>query len=142
MTALIPVAFAFAALTPAEPAQLTAELLAGLPERKAVLNAHGKTQACEGPALVDVLARLGLPQGEKLRGAALAQTIVVRAKDGYEVAFSLGELDPLLGNAPVIVATRCDGQAIAPGEGPFRLIAASDKRPARSVRMASSIRLK
>ena len=142
MTALISVALAFAVLTPSEPAPLSAELLAGLPAHKAVLNAHGKTQSCAGPALVDVLVRLGLPQGEKLRGTALTQTVVVRAGDGYEVAFSLCELDPGQGNAPVNMATHGDGQAISPADGPFRVIVANDKRPVRAVRMATSIRLK
>ena len=131
-----------AALVPGEPVQIDAALLAGLPEAKATLEAHGKKQVCEGPKLASVLGRLGVPQGEKLRGPALAQVIIVRAKDGYEVAFSLGELDPGMGNSTAIIATRCDGQPLAIGEGPFRLIVPGEKRPARSERMASSIKLK
>ena len=131
-----------ATLVPGEPVQIDGALLAGLPEAKATLEAHGKKQVCEGPKLASVLGRLGVPQGEKLRGPALAQVIIVRAHDGYEVAFSLGELDPMLGNSQAIIATTCDGHALAMGEGPYRLIVPGEQRPARSVRMASSVKLK
>ena len=40
----------------------------------------------------------------------------------------------MLGNAPVIVADRCDGAALTDANGPVRLVAAGDKRGARSVR--------
>jgi hypothetical protein len=131
-----------AALSTGETAQINDALLAGLPVKQVVLEAHGKKQSCEGPSLASVVARLGVPQGEKLRGPALAQAVVLRAKDGYEVAFSLGEIDPAMGNSPAIIAVRCDGQPLIMGEGPYRLIVPGEKRPARSAKMVTSIRIK
>lgn len=136
------VAMLAAALTPGTSVTVDEALLAGLPPVEANITVHGKALACSGPTLLSLLARLGLPQGENLRGAALSQVVVVRARDGYEVAFSLGELDLTLGAQPAIVATRCNGAALEAGDGPFRLILPADKRPARSVRMVTGISLK
>ena len=131
-----------AALVPGQSVPIDAALLAGLPVSSVSFEDHGKKSLCEGPSLAAVLGKLGAPSGEKLRGPLLALTVTVRAKDGYEVAFSLGELDASLGGETVIIATRCDGQDLAPGIGPYRVVVPGDKRPARAVRMAASITLK
>lgn len=129
-------ALAVAALGVAVP--VDAKLLVDLPEADATLSAHGQTQVCRGPTLAAVLAKHGQPQGESLRGPALARGVLVLARDGYRVLFSLGELDPMLGAAPAILATRCDDKPIAGKDGPLRLIVPQDKRPARSVRQVES----
>ncbi len=121
---------------PIEPA-----LLEGLPTREVTLTHHGETQVCTGPLLVDVLARLGAPSKGDVRGPALLMAVVVEARDGYRVAFTLGELDPLLGKAPVVLADRCNGAMLGEGDGPFRLAIEGDQRGARSVRQAVSLRL-
>ncbi len=65
----------------------------------------------------------------------------LRARDGYVVLLSLGELDATLGGEPAIIATRCDGKATDTKDGLYRLIMPSDKRPARAVRQLESIQL-
>lgn len=69
-----------------------------------------------------------------MRGKLLSTIVVATGRDGYRAVFTVGELDHMLGNAPVIVADRCDGATSADADGPVRLVAAGDKRGARSVR--------
>ena len=121
---------------PIEPA-----LIEGLPTREVTLTHHGEQQVCTGPLLADVLARLGAPSKGEIRGAALLTAVVVEARDGYRVAFTLGELDPLLGKAEVVLTNRCNGAALAETGGPFRLAAAGDTRGARSVRQVAALQL-
>lgn len=129
-------ALALGIAVPVEPA-----LVEGLPTRTVTITHHGETQACTGPLLADVLARLGAPAGAQLRGPALLMAVVVEARDGYRVAFTLGELDPLLGKGEVVLADRCNGTALGEADGPFRLAAAGDQRGARSVRQVASLRI-
>lgn len=121
---------------PVEPA-----LIAGLPTREVRIMFHGEEQVCNGPLLTDVLAKLGAPSGGDVRGKALLLAVVVEARDGYRVAFTLGELDPLLGKAEVVLADRCNGALLSAEDGPFRLAVAGDTRGARSVRQVVSLRL-
>ena len=41
-------------------------------------------------------------------GAQLGRRVEVVARDGYRVTFSLGELDPSLGNTQVFLVDQCD----------------------------------
>lgn len=111
----------------------TAEL-ASLPHVAAKRQDHGKLVECEGVPVIELLRRAGLPSGEALRGLALTTIVIASARDGYKVAFSLGELDGSLGDAGAVVADRCGGQVLQPEMGPLRLILPKDQRPARSVR--------
>lgn len=113
--------------------------IAALPRETVILDVHGRHSSCDGPRLIDWLAAAGLPVGEKVRGAALASVVTAEAADGYKVAFGLGELDRSLGDARVVVADRCDGKPLDAATGPFRLIAAGDRRPARSARQVVRI---
>jgi hypothetical protein len=63
----------------------------------------------------------------------------VEAEDGYRVVFSLAELDPGFLDAEVLVADTIDGAPLGPKQGPFKLVAPHEKRPARWVRMLRSI---
>ena len=108
--------------------------LAALPQAEASTVLHGTKVSCTGPWLADLLARAGVPAGEAVRGPAFTLAVIATAADGYRVAFTVGELDPKLGHAPVLVATRCNGTAIGSDDGPVRLIAAGEARGARSVR--------
>src|SRR5215468_7849497 len=73
---------------------LTAADLAAMPRAKAVTDNNGIQTVYEGVWLSDVLKKAGVPLGPGLRGAALAGYILASASDGYEVVFSIGELDP------------------------------------------------
>ena len=104
------------------------------------VNPHdNKTETYEGVLLEELLKRAGVAQGEKLRGALMATYVIAEAEDGYRVVFSLAELDSGILDSDVIVADTMNGESLAPKQGPFRLVAPHEKRPARWVRMLKSI---
>jgi hypothetical protein len=105
-----------------------------------VVNPHDKkTETYEGVLLEELLNRAGVAQGEKLRGALMATYVLAEAEDGYRVVFSLAELDSGILESDIIVADTLDGGPLAVKQGPFRLVAPHEKRPARWVRMLNSI---
>jgi len=105
-------------------------------------NAHDKkTATYSGVPLRELLKDAGVPSGESLRGKAFSTVIVVSATDGYQVSFSIAELDESVGNLQVLVADNEDGKPLVQGAGPLRLVVPSDKRPARWVRMVKAIRI-
>jgi DMSO/TMAO reductase YedYZ molybdopterin-dependent catalytic subunit len=123
------------------PLVLTVADLKKMPRKTlSVANPHDKkTEVFEGVALEYLLGQAGVPQAEKLRGAALATYVVAEGADGYRVIFSLAELDSAMLDSDVIVADTMDGAPLAANEGPFRIVAPHEKRPARWVRMLKSI---
>jgi hypothetical protein len=121
--------------------KLDSALIARLPQVTAQGEAHGRKLSCEGVALHEFLRASGAMPAEPLRGAALARVVVVRARDGYRAVFSLAELDPSLGNRQVVLTRRCDGADLPAEDGPWRLIAPGESRPARWVRQVESIRV-
>ena len=123
------------------PLVLTVADLKNMPRKKlTVVNPHNKkTEVYEGILLEDLLHKAGVTQGENLRGAAMATYVLAEAIDGYRVVFSLAELDSGILESEVIVADTLDGAALGGKEGPFKLVAPHEKRPARWVRMLKSI---
>ena len=105
-----------------------------------VVNPHDKKrETYEGVLLEELLRRAGVPQGEQLRGSSMATYIIAEAEDGYRVVFSLAELDSGILESEVIVADTMDSAPLAAKQGPFRLVAPHEKRPARWVRMLKSL---
>jgi DMSO/TMAO reductase YedYZ molybdopterin-dependent catalytic subunit len=105
-----------------------------------VVNPHDKkTETYEGVLLEELLQRAGVPHGEQLRGPSTATYVIAEGQDGYRVVFSLAELDSGILESEVIVADTMDGAPLAAQQGPFRLVAPHEKRPARWVRMLKSI---
>lgn len=105
-----------------------------------VVNPHNKkTEVYEGVLLEELLRKAGVAQGEHLRGPAMASYVVAEAEDGYRVVFSLAELDSGILDSEVIVADTMDGANLAEKEGPFKIVAPHEKRPARWVRMLKSV---
>jgi DMSO/TMAO reductase YedYZ molybdopterin-dependent catalytic subunit len=124
----------------ATPLALTAADLAKMPRETAALGEmDGSKVSYEGVPLTEILKKAGVPFGKEMRGKALAGYLLVEARDGYQVVFSMGELDAGLAGARVIVADRRDGQPLPAREGPIRLVVETDKRPARSVRMVERL---
>jgi DMSO/TMAO reductase YedYZ molybdopterin-dependent catalytic subunit len=123
------------------PLFLTVADLKNMPRRKlSVVNPHDKkTEDYEGVLLEELLRKAGVPQGENLRGASMATYVLAEAADGYRVVFSLAELDSGILDSDVIVADTMDGAPLGANQGPFRLVAPHEKRPARWVRMLKSI---
>lgn len=122
------------------PLTLTAADLAAMPRQTVTVEEDdGSKVSYEGVLLRDVLAKAGAPAGNKLRGKALATYIVAKAKDGYQVVFTPGEIDASFGNTTIIIADKRDGKPLFGYQGPFRLTIPGDKAGARSVRMLESI---
>jgi len=123
------------------PLVLTVADLKNMPRRKlSVVNPHDKkTENYEGVFLEELLRKAGVPQGENLRGSSMATYVLVEAADGYRVVFSLAELDSGILDSDVMVADTMDGAPLGANQGPFRLVAPREKRPARWVRMLKSI---
>jgi len=71
----------------------------------------------------------------------LTTYVLAEAQDGYQVVFSLGEVDPALGDTPILVADKANGKALFGENGAFRIVIPRDKRGARSVRMLTKIEL-
>jgi hypothetical protein len=124
-----------------EKLQLSAADIAALPHQAVTLQLEGKTEACDGVPLSQILAKVGAPQGKALRGPEMADVVVVGAADGYRVALALAETDPVMRGDKVFLADRCGGAAMTAPEGPFRLVVLGDGRPARSARQVTSITL-
>lgn len=106
-----------------------------------VKDRDGKEHQYSGVALIEILEKAGVTTGSKLRGENLAKYVLITAADGYEVIYSLAEIDPEFTDRVILLATSKDGQPLAIGEGPFRIIAPSEKKPARWIREVRTIRI-
>ena len=122
-----------------QPLTLTAADLAAMPRAKAVTDNNGIQTTYEGVWLSDVLKKAGVPLGPGLRGAPLAGYILASASDGYEVVFSIGELDPDMTSGQYLLADTANGKPMFGENGAFRLVIPTDKRGARSVRLLTKI---
>lgn len=115
--------------------RLTVEDLRGLPTvRREVtfLTDRGEQKATYvGVLLWAVVERAGIDDPAKKWGD-LHHVMAVTAKDGYLVMFSLGEIDPNFGNAPIMIAYERNGQPIEGGG--LRLVVPGDTHRARDVR--------
>ena len=122
-----------------QPLTLTAADLAAMPRAKAVTDNNGVQTTYEGVWLSDVLKKAGVPLGHGLRGGALAGYVLASASDGYQVVFSIGELDPDMTDSQFLLADTANGKPLFGENGAFRLVIPKDKRGARSVRLLSKI---
>jgi DMSO/TMAO reductase YedYZ molybdopterin-dependent catalytic subunit len=122
-----------------QPLTLTAADLAGMPRATAVTDNNGIQTKYEGVWLSEILKKAGVPLGAGMRGAALATYVVASASDGYQVLFSLGELDPDITDGQVLLADKANDKPLFGENGAFRLVIPKDKRGARSVRLLSKL---
>ncbi|WP_229209476.1 molybdopterin-dependent oxidoreductase [Dyadobacter koreensis] len=100
-----------------------------------------KEHEFSGVALIEILENAGVTTGSNLRGENLAKYVLISAADGYEVLYALAEIDPEFTDQVILLATKKDGQPLANGEGPFRIITPNDKKPARWIREVRSIKV-
>jgi len=123
------------------PLDLTAADLKAMPRKTLrVDNPHSKkTEVYEGVLVEDLLQKAGVPQGEQLRGPAMATYVLADAADNYRVVFSLAEFDSSFQDSEIIVADTLDGAPLPAALGPFRLVVPHEKRPARWVEMLRSL---
>ena len=124
------------------PLKLTLAELESMPAQTvSVKDPDGSTASYKGVLLHAVLARAGIPEGQSLRGLAMQLCVLVKATDGYKVAFSLAELDPLFGTENVLLAYRRDGKELDVKSGPLRLVVPSDKHQGRWVREVTGLEI-
>ena len=114
-------------------AEWTPATLASLPHKTiTVFNEHAKiNQTYTGVPLIDLLTRLGVP--DKPHGKDLRLYLVAEGSDGYKAVYSVAEVNPDVHDATVIVADALEGKPLA-DDGPLKLVATGEKRPARWVR--------
>ena len=113
--------------------------LKALPRTRVEVKEDGRTLAYEGVLVGEILKRAGAPLGTELRGDAIASYVVASATDGYQVVFSLAELDPAFTSNDIIVADTIDGKPLFAYQGPLRIVAPKDSRAARSIRMLEKL---
>jgi hypothetical protein len=124
----------------AKSAAWTVAQLASLPHTTVTVhNEHTNAdETYSGVPLIALLTPLGV--SDKPRGKDLRLYVVVEGSDMYEVVYSIGEITPDVSNATVIVADAENGKPIA-ADGPLKIIATGEKRPARWVRNLVAIRV-
>jgi hypothetical protein len=121
-------------------AEWTPATLAGLPHTTVkVYNEHAKAkQTYSGVPLIDLLTKLGVP--DQPRGKQFRIYLVAVGSDGYEVVYALGEVAPEVSEKTVIVADSEDGKPLG-DDGPLKMVATGEKRPARWVRNLVAVRV-
>ena len=115
------------------PLTLTAADLAAMPRTTAsAKDKQGVLHTFSGVAIADILNKAGVTTGRQLKGENLAKYLLVTCADGYQVVFSLAELDSSFTDRVVILADQMEGKPLPAGTGPFRMIVPGEKKPARN----------
>jgi DMSO/TMAO reductase YedYZ molybdopterin-dependent catalytic subunit len=116
-----------------KPLTLTASDLAAMPRATAsAKDKQGVLHTFSGVALSTIFEQAGVSTGRQLRGENLAKYLLVTCADGYQVVFSLAELDSSFTDRVVILADQIEGKPLPASTGPFRLIVPGEKKPARN----------
>jgi hypothetical protein len=120
---------------------VTSADLNAMTRREVTANAHHVSGQFAGVSMAEVLRLVGAPQGDSLRGPALATYVIIEGADGYRALFALAEFDAGFTDRIALLADRKDGAALTAKDGPFQLIVPGEKRPARWVRQVRRIRV-
>jgi DMSO/TMAO reductase YedYZ molybdopterin-dependent catalytic subunit len=125
-----------------EPLKLSLADLKAMPLVKVrATDRDGHAAEYEGVSLGEILRRAGAPEGDALRGEALRLCVLVKAADGYQVAFSLAELDPNFTDKQVVLVFRKDGKELDAETGPLRIVVPDEKRHGRWVRQVTGLEI-
>lgn len=118
----------------AHPMELSLSDLSKMSRKEAVLkDKEGHSHIFTGVPIMEILDKAGVPSGKALHGAEnFSKYVLIKCSDGYQVLFSLAELDASIQDKNVIVADTADGKPLLPEKGPLRIIAEGEKKPARS----------
>ena len=123
------------------PHSVTAEEFAKAPHSTITFTRRGETHSFEGVEMLELFRLVGGPWGETLTGKDLRDVALAISGDGYEVAYSIGEIDPGTAHGHVIVADKEDGKPLGARAGPYQVVVEADDRPARSARMVETLKL-
>ena len=116
-----------------DPLELSLTDRSKMPRKEASLkDKDGSIHKYTGVSVQDILAKAGAPSGKALHGENISKYLLAKCTDGYQVLFSLAELDASIAGKNVIVADTVDGKPLPESKGPLRLIAEGEKKPARS----------
>ncbi|AYZ11654.1 molybdopterin-binding protein [Chryseobacterium arthrosphaerae] len=116
-----------------DPLELSLIDLSEMSRKEASLkDKDGSIHKYTGVSVQDILAKAGAPSGKALHGENISKYLLAKCTDGYQVLFSLAELDASIADKNVIVADTVDGKPLPESKGPLRLIAEGEKKPARS----------
>ncbi|OCA73499.1 molybdopterin-dependent oxidoreductase [Chryseobacterium arthrosphaerae] len=116
-----------------DPLELSLTDLSEMPRKEASLkDKDGSIHKYTGVSVQDILAKAGAPSGKALHGENISKYLLAKCTDGYQVLFSLAELDASIADKNVIVADTVDGKPLPESKGPLRLIAEGEKKTARS----------
>lgn len=122
-----------------QPVMLTPGTLATMPmhEQDISFESHGGEKGhYKGVLLWDILTANSVVEDDIK--SSLRNTVLVVARDGHQVAFSIGDLAPDFGNDPVMLAVQQDGKALDQG---LRVVVPGDRRGARNIRDVTRIEL-
>jgi hypothetical protein len=119
--------------------RLAADDLANRPRATVRIGGSAKETVYEGVWLHEVLKKAGVPLGGDLRGKALTSYVLAEAQDGYQVVFSLAELDPTFIDSEILLADTANGQPLSGAQGRFRLVAPKEKHGSRSVHLLTKL---
>jgi DMSO/TMAO reductase YedYZ molybdopterin-dependent catalytic subunit len=95
-----------------------------------------------GVPLSHVLKSFGLPEDDAEHESLLRLYIVLTARDGYQVVVTYSEIDPYLGNEPMLLAWEQDGQPIQADHGPVQLVVPGDLFVSRYIWDISTIEVR
>jgi hypothetical protein len=123
-------------------ATLSASDLSKLPQQTVKVPDHETPASFEGVLLTDVLAKVGLPLGEKFHNSGASYYVVVEGQDGYRAVFAWAEVDSTFMDKSVYVVTSRDGKPLSGNDGPFELVVPGEKRSARWVRQVTAVRIR
>ncbi len=111
-----------------------------LPRTEVKAMARDKTERTySGVALSEILKLIPAPAAETLRGPELAKVVLITATDGYQVSFSLAELDASFRKQNIILADVVDGKPLSEFEGKRMLVCGDELRHSRWIRQISAI---
>lgn len=119
----------------------SAEQLAAMPHVTLEARDHDTPAQFQGIPLATILEKAGVKFDAKQHVPPVSEVLVVEAADGYKAAYAIGEIDPSIASTQIILADKHDGKAIDDKQGPLRVIVPTDKRGARWVRQATTLRV-
>jgi molybdate transport system substrate-binding protein len=120
------------------PMQLTADVLQTLPAEAVDVSFQGpngqESHHFVGTRLAGVISQAGLKLNTSHKNDQLRKYLVFTGNDGYEIIIGWAEIDPNLGNAPILLAWEQDGKQLSDDKsaGPLRLVVPNDKFGARN----------
>lgn len=120
---------------------LAAAQIAALPHVSVNVKDHDTPAQFDGVPLSAVLKLAGVEMGAQMKGPQLTQALLVGAADGYKVLFALAEVDPNFATREILLADKRDGKPLDEKQGPFRIVAPGDQRPARWIRQVTSFKI-